>query len=141
MKIVLPHDIYDIIGCFAGDEKYRLVFTLTPTRKQLSTFIWIVERDVNQYRNGVSVGYRLCKENWVAVTMQDLLGECEFSVAELQSDWKYDLPPTLSTLRQKYATELMNFCTTIIHYKLCIVRPSGKLFQWPSKQLHAVTET
>ena len=122
MKVVLPQEVYDIIGDYAGDKYYRLGFTLTPKRKELSAKVWIVAR--KKYVDGKGwvytktsdmTRYRLRKDSWVAVTMKVLLGRDSLGRDRLdQLCARFE-----GTSYEQDANALTEFCNTVLQYNLC----------------------
>ena len=110
MKFVFPKDIYTIIGCFAGHGEYRLVFTLTPKRKELSTKILVVKRN--------TVYFVLSKYSWIPITMQSLsLSHATFSLNRLFSGLVLSLRHE-GSLYEEDAKEMHRLSTTILNYRL-----------------------
>ena len=66
-RSVIPTDLLQIIGDFAGDELYKLTFTLSKKRGFLSNIL-LVWRDQEMYCPGKSVCI-LKKKHWLPVRL------------------------------------------------------------------------
>ena len=120
MKVVFPQVLYDLIGDFAGDAKWRIRFTLTPKSKQLSKKMFVVKRKpetlVPYY-----MSYRLNQTFWTAVTMQTLADE-HCGIGCLAYSWESMLHIGVTDTTRKsllhYGQTLKQFCQTVLTYRL-----------------------
>ena len=120
MKVVFPKDLYDLIGSFAGCEKYRLVFTLSPKRKQFTKTIWIVLRRVHKVWRRFAPGMQNCweiwrmkKGNWRSVTMETVAYK-HCPLTDFSDIWNC----FHGTSDEVYVNELKQFCKTVLTYRL-----------------------
>ena len=73
-RSVLPLDLLQIIGNYAGDVRYKLVFTLSPKRRFLS-YILMRWRDTSMYTTYIQSV--LCADSWIPIRLNciaDILG-------------------------------------------------------------------
>ena len=66
-RSVLPLDLLQIVGEFAGDENYKLKFTFSPKRRFLSNIL-LVWRDPSLYSEQAV----LRREHWVPVRLNQV---------------------------------------------------------------------
>ena len=67
-RSVLPIDLLQIVGLYAGDENYKLKFTFSPKRRFLSNIL-LVWRDPTLYSEHIHPTIVLRREHWVPVRL------------------------------------------------------------------------
>ena len=67
-RSILPLDILQIVGSYAGDEKHKLRFTLSKKRRFLSS-IRIQRRDPSLYSEFSNPEFTLRRTHWVPVRL------------------------------------------------------------------------
>ena len=128
MKVVFPQVLYDLIGDFAGDAKWRIRFTLTPKSNELSKKMFVVKRKPETFRVQRAIGsyymsYRLNQTFWTAVTMQTLADE-HCGIGCLAYSWESmiecidDVTDTTRKSLLHYGQTLKQFCQTVLTYRL-----------------------
>ena len=135
MKVVFPQVLYDLIGDYAGDEDWRILFTLTPKSKQLSQKMFVVKRKPEHTWKDkwiCHIRYRLQKNTWEAVTLQMIADE-HCGMGALKFVWE-SIHCSTQDYHKWYGKKLQQFCQTILTYKLA---PKGRYtLQWtPTKKI------
>ena len=115
-RTVLPKDLLQIIGNFAGDEHYKLVFTFTPKRRFLGN-IELHLRDKELYCEHEHQTWVLKKANWRPVRMN-----CIAEILTLLGE-RCKIPENLLVPSLKRITDIL---LEIHDYKLR--RGTGKLW-------------